>query len=60
MEHLWRPSKGDGFANALHSTLDESVAQVSQDLQDLGPAGWMRKAGLFAKQFWLRAYGRFW
>jgi transposase len=56
MDHLWRHIKGDVLANTPYTSLDESVAQVHQYLQDLGPAGWMRKAGLFSEKFWLREY----
>jgi transposase len=56
MDHLWRHIKGDVLANAPHPSLDERVVQVHQYLQNLGPAGWMRKAGLFSEHFWLRKY----
>jgi len=56
MDHLWRHIKGDVLANTPHDSLDQRVALVHQYLQDLGPAGWMRKAGLFSEKFWLREY----
>jgi hypothetical protein len=56
MDHLWRHIKGEILANTPHNSLDECVAEVYQYLQDIGPAGWMRKAGLFSEQFWLREY----
>jgi hypothetical protein len=59
MDHLWRHIKGDVWANAPHPSLDERVVQVHQYLQNLGPAGWMRKAGLFSENFWLRKYWTF-
>lgn len=59
MDHLWRHSKGDVLANSPSNSLDERVAQVSAYLQDIGPAGWMRKAGLFSEKFWLREYCTF-
>jgi len=59
MDHLWRHIKGDVLANTPHYSLDERVALVHQYLQDLGPAGWMRKAGLCSKHFWLRKYCTF-
>lgn len=59
MDHLWRHIKGDILANAPCPLLDESVSRVQKYLQDIGPAGWMRKAGLFSEKFWLREYCRF-
>ena len=59
MDHLWRHIKGDVLANAPCPSLDESVSQMQKYLQDIGPAGWMRKAGLFSEKFWLREYCRF-
>jgi transposase len=56
MDHLWRHIKGDILANTPHRSLDECVTRIHQYLQDIGPAGWMRKAGLFSEQFWLREY----
>ena len=56
MDHLWRHIKGDVLANTPYHSLDEGIAQVHQYLQDIGPAGWMRKAGLFSEKFWLREY----
>lgn len=56
MDHLWRHIKGDVLANTPYSSLDECVAEVYEYLEDLGPAGWMRKAGLFSETFWLREY----
>jgi hypothetical protein len=59
MDHLWRHIKGDVLANTPFPSLDERVAQVHQYLQDVGPAGWMRKAGLLSEPFWLREYCTF-
>ena len=59
MDHLWRHSKGAVLAKSPSHSLDERVAQGSAYLQDIGPAGWMRKAGLFAEKCWLRAYCTF-
>ena len=59
MDHLWRHIKGDVLANAPYHSLDEGVTQIHQYLQDIGPAGWMRKAGLLSEQFWLREYCTF-
>jgi len=56
MDHLWRHIKGDVWANAPYHSLDEGVTQIHQYLPDIGPAGWMRKAGLFSEKFWLREY----
>lgn len=56
MDHLWRHIKGDVLANCPYHALDEGVTQIHQYLQDLGPAGWMRTAGLFSEKFWLREY----
>jgi transposase len=56
MDHLWRHSKGDVLAKVPYHSLDEGVTQIQQYLQDIGPAGWMRKAGLFSEKFWLREY----
>jgi transposase len=56
MDHLWRHIKGDVLANVPYHSLDEGVTQIQQYLQDIGPAGWMRKAGLFSEKFWLREY----
>ena len=56
MDHLWRHIKGDVLANNASPALDERVAQVYAYLQDIGPAGWMRKAGLFSEKFWLKEY----
>jgi transposase len=57
MDHLWRHIKGDVLANTPYPSLDDGVEQVYRYLQDLGPSGWMRKAGLFSETFWLREYG---
>jgi hypothetical protein len=54
MDHLWRHIKGDVLANVPYHSLDEGVTQIQQYLQAIGPAGWMRKAGLFSEKFWLR------
>ena len=56
MDHLWRHIKGDILANSPHDSLEERVAHVYQYLHDIGPAGWMRKAGLFSERFWLKEY----
>jgi transposase len=56
MAHLWRPIKGDVLSNSPSKSLDESVCQVYEYLQDIGSTGWMRKAGLFSETFWLREY----
>jgi hypothetical protein len=56
MDHLWRHMKGDILANNPGDDLNECVAYVYQYLQDMGPAGWMRKAGLFSETFWLKEY----
>lgn len=56
MDHLWRHLKGDIVANTPYTSLDECVAEVYAYLEDLGPAGWMRKAGVFSEKFWLRKY----
>jgi transposase len=56
MDHLWRHIKGDLLANTPQNSLDECVAEVYEYLEDLGPVGWMRKAGLFCEKFWLREY----
>jgi hypothetical protein len=56
MDHLWRHIKGDIVANTPHNSLDEAVTQVHQYLQAIGPAGWMRKAGLCSETFWLKEY----
>jgi hypothetical protein len=58
MDHLWRHIKGDVLANHVFESFDESVAEVYQYLQGIGPMGWMRKAGLFSETFWLREYCR--
>ena len=55
-DHLWRHITAEVLANTPHDSMDERVALVHQYLQDLGPAGWMRKAGLFSEKFWLREY----
>lgn len=59
MDHLWRHIKGDVLANTPVKSLDESVARVYEYLETIGPASWMRKAGLFSETFWLREYCRF-
>jgi transposase len=59
MDHLWRHVKGDVLANTPANSLDDCVASVHQYLQDIGPAGWMRKAGLFSEKFWLKEYCTF-
>jgi transposase len=59
MDHLWRHIKGDGVANTPYPSLDERITLVHQYLQDLGPVGWRRKAGLFSEHFWLRKYCTF-
>ena len=56
MDHLWRHIKGDVLSNSPSKSLDESVCQVYEYLQDIGSTGWMRKAGLFSETFWLREY----
>jgi hypothetical protein len=57
MEHLWRHITGDILAHTPYPSLDESVAQMHQDLQASGPAGWRRQAGVLSEKFWLKAYG---
>ena len=59
MDHLWRHIKGDVMANTPCNSLDKGVAQIYQYLQDIGSAGWMRKAGLLSGKFWLREYCTF-
>jgi transposase len=56
MDHLWRHIKGDILANTPSQSLDEGVAQIHQYLQAIGPAGWLRKAGVFSEKFWLKEY----
>jgi len=56
MDHLWRHIKGERLAKSPHDSLEERIAHVYQYLRDLGPAGWMRKAGLFSERFWLKEY----
>jgi transposase len=56
MDHLWRHIKGDILANTPYQSLDEGVAQIHQYLQAIGPAGWLRKAGVFSEKFWLKEY----
>jgi len=56
MDHLWRHIKADVLANTAYPNLDDAVEEVYGYLHDLGPNGWMRKAGLFAETFWLREY----
>ena len=57
MDHLWRHIKGDVLANTPYQSLDEGIAEIHQYLQAIGPAGWMRTAGVCAEPFWLKEYG---
>ena len=59
MDHLWRHIKGDVMANMPYNSLDEGVAEVYAYLKDIGSAGWMRKAGLFSENYWLKEYCTF-
>jgi transposase len=56
MDHLWRHVKGDVLSNFADQPLSQRIEYVYQYLQDLGPLGWSRKAGLFSEKFWLKEY----
>jgi hypothetical protein len=56
MEQLWRHIKGEMLAHTPYQSLDEGVAQIHQYLQGIGPAGGLRKAGVFSEKFWLKEY----
>lgn len=56
MDHLWRELKSHISANYQYATIDEHAAAAEQWILSLTPAEALRKAGILAKNFWLKSF----
>jgi transposase len=56
MDQLWRDLKGHISANYQYASIDEHAAAAEQWIESLTPTEALRKAGLLAKNFWLKSF----
>jgi len=56
MDQLWRDLKSHISANYQYTTIDEHAAAAEQWILSLTPGEALRKAGIFAKNFWLKSF----
>ena len=56
MDQLWRELKSHISANYQYPTIDAHAAAAEQWLLGLTPTEALRKAGILAKNFWLRSF----
>ena len=56
MDQLWRDLKSHISANYQYATIDEHAAAAEQWVLSLTPAEALQKAGIFAKNFWLKSF----
>jgi transposase len=54
MDHLWRHGKAVMSANHQYASIDEQVERFMGYLSNLSRFEALKKAGVFAKDFWLR------
>jgi transposase len=54
MDHLWRHGKAVMSANHQYASIDEQVERFIDYLSGLSRYEALKKAGIFAKDFWLR------
>jgi len=56
MDQLWRELKGEISANYQYQTIDEHAAYAEDWVFSLSRSEALLKAGVFSKNFWLRAF----